>query len=86
MLFNFILDSCRIIAEGGSNACCFRIQDITSAVEINDQDEKGNPSHKIDFGILATECRVDSAYNSQTPILSFRLSSFNLKLNDQWDE
>ena len=56
MLLNFILDSCRIIAEGGSNACCLRIQDITSAVEINDQDEKGNPSHKIDFGILATEC------------------------------
>lgn len=86
MLFNFILDNCRIIAEGGSNGCLFRIQDITSTVEINDKDDDtGSPSHKLEFGIFATECRVDSAYNSATPILAFRLSSFNLKLNDSWE-
>lgn len=89
MLFNFILDNCRIIAEGGSNGCLFRIQDITSTVEVNDNKNNettgASPFYKIDFGIFATECRVDSAYNSATPILAFRLSSFNLKLNDSWE-
>lgn len=86
MMFNFMLENCRLIAEGGSNGCLFRIQDITSNVEINDKnDGTGSPSHKIDFGVFATECRVDCAYNTATPILAFRLSSFNLKLNDSWE-
>lgn len=86
MLLNFVLENCRLIAEGGSNGCLFRIQDITSNVEINDKNnEKGSPSHKLDFGIAAAECRIDCAYNAATPILAFRLSSFTLKLSDSWD-
>ena len=86
MQFNFVLDNSRLIAEGGSNGCLLRLQDITSSVEINDRnDDTGCPSHKIEFGIDATECRIDSAYNQATPILAFRLSSLNLKINDSWE-
>ncbi len=86
MQFNFVLENSRVIAEGGSNGCLLRLQDITSSVEINNKNEDtGCPSHKIEFGILATECRIDSAYNQATPILAVRLSSLNLKINDSWE-
>jgi hypothetical protein len=84
MKFNFALDNSRLIAEGGSNGCLLRIQDITAAIEINEK-KKGCPSHKLDFGIYAAECRVDSAYNQTSPILAFRLSSLSLRLNDTWE-
>ena len=85
MLFNLAIESSKLIAEGGSNACLLRIQDITTTVEISDKNKLTNcPSHKIDFGIFATECRIDSAYNQATPILAFRLSNLTLKLNDTW--
>ena len=85
--FNFSIDNTRLIAEGGSNGCLLRIQDISAAIEVN---EKGKltsecPSHKLDFGIFAAECRIDSAYNQASPILAFRLSSLNLKLSDNWE-
>ena len=84
--FNFNLDNSRLIAEGGSNGCLLRIQDITASIEYNDKNQVTRcPSHKIDFGIYAAECRVDSAYNQTSPILAFRLSSLNLKLNDTWE-
>ena len=86
MLFNVAIDSSRLIAEGGSNGCLLRIQDITTTVEISDQNKLTNcPSHTIDFGIFATECRIDSAYNQATPILAFRLSNLTLRLNDTWE-
>ncbi len=86
MQYNFVLDNARVEAEGGSNGCLVRLQDITSAVEINNKNEEtGCPSHKIEFGILATECRIDSAYNQATPILAVRLSSLNLNINDSWE-
>jgi hypothetical protein len=84
MKFNFTLDNSRLIAEGGSNGCLLRVQDITAALEINEKNKKC-PSHKLDFGIYAAECRVDSAYNQTSPILAFRLSSLNLKLSDTWE-
>jgi hypothetical protein len=85
MIFNFALDNARLIAEGGSNGCLLRIQDITSSIEINDKNKQtGCPFHKVDFLIYATECRIDSAYNQASPILAFRLSNLSLKLNDSW--
>lgn len=83
--FNFSIDSTRLIAEGGSNACLLRIQDITAAIEVNEKGKLACPSHKLDFGIYAAECRIDSAYNQASPILAFRLSSLNLKLSDNWE-
>ena len=86
MLFSFVLENSRLVAEGGSNACSLRMQDISASVEVNDKhEETGCPSHKIEFGILATECQIDSAYNQATPILAARLSSLNLKINDSWE-
>lgn len=86
MQCNFVLENSRLIAEGGSNGCLLRLQDITSNIEINDKNEEtGCPSHKLDFGISATECRIDSAYNQATPILAVRLSSLYLKINDSWE-
>ena len=86
MAFNFTIDNTRLIAEGGSNGCLLRIQDITTSVEISDMNKTSKcPSHKIDFGIYATECRVDSAYNQATPILAFRLSNLTVRLNDTWE-
>ena len=87
MQFNFVLDNSRLIAEGGTNGCMVRMQDITSSIEIIDKNEEtGCPSHKLEFGILATECRIDSAYNQATPILACRFSSLNLKINDEWEQ
>lgn len=85
--FNFSIDSTRLIAEGGSNGCLLRIQDITAAIEVNEKGKLSGecPSHKLDFGIYAAECRIDSAYNQASPILAFRLSSLNLKLSDNWE-
>ena len=86
MLFNLAIDGSQLIAEGGSNGCLLRIQDITTTVEISDQNKVTKcPSHKIDFGIFATECRIDSAFNQATPILAFRLSNLSLRLNDTWE-
>ena len=85
ILFDFALDNCRLIAEGGSNGCLLRIQDVTTSIEVNDLDKSTkHPSHKIEFGIYATECRIDSAYNQASPILAVRFSNLNLKLNDSW--
>lgn len=85
MLFNFVLDSSHLIAEGGSDGCLLRIQDIVAMIDINDKDKiSKSPSHKLEFGIYATECRVDNAYNQATPILAFRLSNLNVKLHDSW--
>lgn len=84
--FNFSIDSTRLIAEGGSNGCLLRIQDITAAIEVHEKHKITEcPSHKLDFGIYAAECRVDSAYNQASPILAFRLSNLNMKLNDNWE-
>lgn len=86
MQYNLVLENSRLMAEGGSNVCLLRMQDITSNVEINDKNEEtGCPSYKVEFGILATECRIDSAYNQATPILAVRLSSLNLVINDHWE-
>ena len=82
MFFNVAIDSSKLIAEGGSNACLLRIQDITTSVDKNKL--TNCPSHKIDFGIFATECRIESAYNQATLILAFRLSNLTLRLNDTW--
>ena len=83
---NFELENCGMSADGGTNGLLLRLQDISSAIEISGRSEETKcPSYKIEFGILATECRVDSAYNQTTPILAFRLSSFNIKLNDSWE-
>jgi hypothetical protein len=85
MNFNFAMGNSRLIAEGGSNGCLLKIQDIVASISTSDKDELTKmPSHKLEFGIFATECRVDSAYNQATPILAFRLSNLNLKLNDCW--
>ena len=35
MFFNVAIDSSKLIAEGGSNACLLRIQDITTSVDKN---------------------------------------------------
>lgn len=84
--FNFSIDSTRLIAEGGSNGCLLRIQDISAAIEVHEKNQLTQcPSHKLDFGIYAAECRIDSAYNQASPILAFRLSNLNLKLNDNWE-
>lgn len=86
MEFNFSIDNTKLIAEGGSNGCLLRIQDITTAIQIKDENKTTKfPVHKIDFGIYAAECRVDSAYNQTSPILAFRFSNLNLKLTDSWE-
>lgn len=86
MKFNFSLDKSKLITDGGSNSCSLRIQDITAAIEINDKDKITKcPSHKLEFCMFAAECRVETAYNTNSPILAFRMSSLNLKLNDSWD-
>ena len=85
MLFNFALENSRLIAEGGSNGCLVRIQDITACVECSDKNKQNAlPFHKCEVFIYATEMRVDSAYNQASPILACRLSSLNVKLNDSW--
>lgn len=84
--FNFSIDNTRLIADGGSNACLLRIQDITASVEVNEKNKNTKfPWHKMDFSVYAAECRIDSAYNQASPILAFRLSNLNLKLNDNWE-
>ena len=85
-MFNFSIENTRLIADGGSNGCLLRIQDITTSVEINEKNKlTKSPFHKVEFGIYAAECRVDSAYNQASPILAARLSNANIKLNDNWE-
>lgn len=85
MEYNLSIDSTNLIAEGGSNGILLRVQDISTAIKINENDKKKNlPLHKIEFGIYAAECRVDSAYNQASPIFVLRFSNLNVKLSDSW--
>jgi hypothetical protein len=47
-------------------------------------DDETFPTHQLDFGIYAIECRIDSAYNQATPIMAVRLSNLALRINDLW--
>ncbi|CAF0826478.1 unnamed protein product [Brachionus calyciflorus] len=85
MVYNFSIENTNLTAEGGLNRIQLRIQDINTAIKMNENDKKTlKPSHKIEFGIYATECRVESAYNQASPIFILRFSNLNVKLSDSW--
>jgi hypothetical protein len=85
MQYSFVLDGSKLIADGGSNACMIRVQDISSFAEIDDENTVTKaPKHNIDLSVYAVECRMDTVYNQSTPILTFRLNNLSVKINDFW--